>query len=63
MLIQSEKDNTISANALNNIYDNLGTSDKDSFWVKNSGHVITREPDKDLVFKRINSFINKTNGN
>jgi len=30
-------------------------------WVENSGHVITREPDKEIVFKAAKEFIEYTN--
>ena len=61
MLMQSRKDKSIKNNAIQSIYDSLGSTEKQILWVENSGHVITREPDKEIVFKAAKEFIEYTN--
>jgi esterase/lipase len=40
------------------IYQNLGTKeeDKEMFWLENSGHVVTRDLEKMIVFNKILNF-------
>lgn len=47
------------ANNAQQIFAALGSSDKELFWVENSGHVIPREPDRLLVFAKVDEFIHK----
>lgn len=60
LLMQSRKDRTVDEKAIQAIYDRLGSMDKEVLWVENSGHVITREPDKETVFKTAKIFIERT---
>ena len=50
LLMQSRKDKTVDEKAIRSIYDGLSSTDKEILWVENSGHVITREPDKENRF-------------
>ncbi len=56
LLVQSHGDRSIPADSMEYIYDRLGSQHKEKLWVSNSGHVITREPDKDRVFAAIDQF-------
>ncbi len=60
LLVQSHGDNGIPADSMQKIYQRLGTRQKEMHWVDNSGHVVIREPDRQLVFDRIGQFIKKT---
>lgn len=56
LLMQSKTDWTIPAGSMPSIYARLGTSDKKMLWIENSGHVITREPAKEFVFRAAADF-------
>ncbi len=57
LLVHSRLDGGVPPNNMQLIYDHLGTSDKQMLWVNNSGHVITREPDRQQVFEAAQAFI------
>lgn len=61
MLIQSRQDTSISTDSMQSIYDHLGTSNKETLWLDNSGHVLTREPDREILFNAIAHFIYRVN--
>ena len=42
---------------MNNIYDALGSDEKSMLWLDDSGHVITREPEREIVFRAVAEFI------
>jgi len=59
LLIHALKDRGVIPENMDRINRSLGTSEKDKkiIWLKNSGHVVTRDMDKDLVFISIHEFI------
>jgi carboxylesterase len=57
LLIHSRQDTGVVPHNAEQILAALGSQDKQLFWVENSGHVITREPDRQLVFSKVNEFI------
>ncbi len=59
LLIHSRLDAGVSPRNAEQILAHLGTQDKQLLWVENSGHVITREPDRQVVFKAAEDFIEK----
>ncbi len=59
LLVQSRQDGSVAPESMQRIYDCLGTSDKQMLWVENSGHVITREPDRQQVFEAVEAFIQR----
>lgn len=62
LLMHALKDLGVSPDNMDKIYNQLGTADhlKNKIWLENSGHVVTRDMDKDLVFHNILSFIHQT---
>jgi esterase/lipase len=44
------------------IYSDLRTSDKRMLWVEGSGHVVTEEPQREVVFKAAADFIGRVSG-
>ena len=56
-MVHSRMDKSIDPSKLDRIYSNLGTADKSRLPVEHSGHVIVREPDRELVFKTTVDFI------
>jgi esterase/lipase len=41
------------------IYDRLGSQEKQMLWVEGGGHVITEEPTREIVFKAAADFIKR----
>lgn len=59
LIIQSKQDSGVDPHNAELILAELGSSDKQIFWVENSGHVIPREPDRELAFQAIHQFIQR----
>ena len=59
LLMHSKKDTGVIPENMDWIYQDLGTleSEKKKIWLENSGHVVTRDLDKENVFKSVLSFI------
>jgi len=62
LLIHSRLDKGVLPLNAENILSRLGTTDKSLVWVENSGHVITREPDRQEVFELTEAFIQRLAG-
>jgi carboxylesterase len=59
LLIHSHQDGAVSPENMTAIYKHLGSKDKQMMWVENSGHVITREPERLRVFQAVQAFIER----
>jgi carboxylesterase len=59
LIIHSKKDGSVPVQDAENIYNELGCKDKELMWVENSGHVIPREPDRQLAFNKVDEFIHR----
>jgi carboxylesterase len=59
LIVHSKADGSVPEQDAVDIYRKIGSSDKELMWVENSGHVIPREPDRQLVFNKINEFIQR----
>ncbi|MCJ7717614.1 MAG: hypothetical protein MUO54_13985, partial [Anaerolineales bacterium] len=62
LLIHARKDLGVAPENMDLIYNQLGTADhlKNKILLENSGHVVTRDQDKDIVFSSVLSFIKQT---
>ena len=63
LLIHSRQDGGVLPENMPRIHDHLGTSDKQMVWVENSGHVITREPERQRAFEAAQAFIQRVTQN
>jgi carboxylesterase len=63
LMFQSVHDITIPSNSMDCISQQVATSDIETQWVKNSGHVISIEPDKEYVTEEIHKFIERIENN
>ena len=61
LLVHSIIDKGVAFENMDRIFQALGTSDKATFTVEHSGHVIVREPDRNLVFRITEKFIRRVN--
>jgi len=59
LLVHSHKDGGVLPLNAEQIYSHLLAKDKTLLWVENSGHVITREPDRQQVFEAAEAFIQR----
>jgi carboxylesterase len=59
LIIHSRQDKGVAPGNAEQLLEGLGSTDKRIFWVENSGHVITRDPDRDLIFQASHEFIQR----
>ena len=62
LLIHSRNDKYILPENMENIYADLGTSDKTKMYITEAGHVVTRDAARDQVFEAASAFIRRTDG-
>lgn len=62
LLAQSRKDTTIPADSMDYLFQHIHSTDKSRFWVKDSGHVIIREPEREKIFTEVKSFLQRITG-
>ena len=59
LLIHSRDDNYVVKDSMQQIYDHLGTTDKQMLWIEGSGHVITRDAQRQTVFQAAADFVRR----
>jgi carboxylesterase len=59
LLIHSKGDDFIKPENLNHIYDRLGSKEKERLWLEQSGHIVTEDLEREIVFERTAAFIRK----
>jgi len=59
LLIHSRDDDYVVKDSMAQIYEHLGTADKEMLWVEGGGHVITEEPTRGRVFEAAAGFIER----
>lgn len=59
LIIHSKQDGGVQPNNAERILAALGSQDKHIMWVENSGHVIPREPDRQIAFQASHEFIQR----
>jgi carboxylesterase len=59
LLIHSRDDDYVVKDSMEQIYNRLGSSDKQMLWVEGGGHVITEEPTRETVFKASADFVQR----
>lgn len=57
LIVQSKKDRTVLPNSGSYIYQHAGSAEKELFWLEDSGHLVTLDMERELVFKKIIEFI------
>jgi len=61
-LIYSTGDSTVPTDHAQQIYTALGTQDKTIVRVENSGHLLPRDADREVVFSAITEFVRRVTG-
>jgi carboxylesterase len=59
LLIHSRADGGVPPENMQRIYDALGSTDKSMLWLENSGHVVTRDQEREKVFEAALAFVNR----
>ena len=59
LLVHSKDDHYVVKDSMQQIYDHLGTSNKQMLWIEGSGHVITRDAQRQMVFKAAADFVRR----
>jgi carboxylesterase len=57
LLIHSKGDKFIPPHNLTHIYERLGSKDKEMLWLEQSGHIVTEDLERHIVFERAAAFI------
>jgi carboxylesterase len=57
LLVHSHADTAVAEANLTFIAEHIGTADKEILWLERSGHVVTEEAERDLLFARVNAFV------
>lgn len=59
LFVQSHGDYGIPANSMDTLYNGIASIDKTKMWVENSGHVVIREPEREIVFTAVKEFVQR----
>jgi len=57
LLFHSRLDEGVNPENMPIIYERISSQDRQMIWLENSGHVITREPERQMVFDRSYEFM------
>jgi len=59
LLIHSKKDDFIKPQNLPHIFDRIGSQEKEMLWLEESGHIVTEDLEREIVFERVAAFIHR----
>ncbi|MBW2976365.1 alpha/beta fold hydrolase [Candidatus Woesearchaeota archaeon] len=59
LIIHSKNDHTILPQSSSYIYNNIGSKEKKIIWLRNSGHVVSVDNEKEKVFQLVCNFLSK----
>jgi carboxylesterase len=59
LLVHSRQDGGVPPENMQKIYDALGTQDKSMLMVEQSGHVVTRDLERERIFEAALAFVNR----
>ncbi|EKD89375.1 MAG: hypothetical protein ACD_34C00088G0001, partial [uncultured bacterium] len=59
LMVQSRGDHGIPAESMDTLCDKISSTDKTRLWVENSGHVVIREPEREVIFTEVKKFIKR----
>jgi carboxylesterase len=55
--MHSRHDQSVDPASMPLIYQRLGTQEKRMVWLENSGHIVTEDYDRELVYRTIGDFV------
>jgi carboxylesterase len=59
LLVHSRTDGGVPPENMQRIYDHLGSQDKSMLWLEKSGHVVTRDQERQRVFEAAETFVKR----
>ncbi len=59
LIIQSKDEDYVLPYQAEMVFEHLGSEDKELFWVKGAGHIITRDGDPKKMFETIAAFVER----
>jgi len=59
LLIHSRDDHYVLEDSMPRLYEQVGSTDKQMLWIEGSGHVITRDAQRETVFKAAADFVHR----
>lgn len=59
LVIQSLSDHTVRPDSARYIYDHVSSADKELVWLENSGHIVTLDSEREIVFAQIAAFLQR----
>ena len=63
LVIQPIHDNTLNPSGAKNLYDGIGSTDKELIWLEKSGHALMNGPERDFVAEEaLHWIVNKPKG-
>jgi carboxylesterase len=62
LIIQARGDRAVQADSMQLILERSASTDKNTLWLEDSGHVITRDRQREAVFAATADFITRTLG-
>lgn len=60
LIIQSKNDHTVNFRSAAYLYRSAGSLEKELLWLEKSGHLVTLDTEKDIVFAKIADFFHKS---
>lgn len=59
LFVQSHADRGITAESMDVLSAGVSSADKTQMWVENSGHVVIREPEREVIFTAVKKFVKR----
>ncbi len=59
LLVHSRRDQTVEPGTMPRIFQRLGSADKTMIWLENSGHIVTEDMDRELLYAAIRGFVRR----
>ena len=57
LVVQSKREHTVKPSSAEYIYNNISSTYKKLIWLERSGHIVTLDKERDLVFKYVCEFL------
>jgi carboxylesterase len=57
LLVHSRGDTTVEPQMMPLIYERLGSDDKPMLWLERSGHIVTKDREREQVYHAIREFV------
>ena len=59
LVMQSHNDHTVNDKSATYIYNKVGSTEKELFWLNESGHLLSIGSEKEIVFEKVAEFLEK----